>query len=62
MRKFTVRYETKSWYEIEVEANYPEDAVAKVKNAGAEELAILTADKRLENENLTPTDVQTPYA
>ncbi|WP_143463242.1 hypothetical protein [Levilactobacillus enshiensis] len=58
MYKFLVRYETKAWYEVEVMADTSEDAVAQIQNAEVEELERLTADKRLEDEDLTPLDIQ----
>lgn len=58
MNKFLVRYETKAWYEVEITADTSEDAVAKIQDAEASELERLTADKRLEDEDLTPLDVQ----
>lgn len=62
MRKYVVRYQTKSWYEVEVLADNPENAVKLVKNAKDADLINLTINSHLEDEDLTPADVQTPYA
>lgn len=55
MKKYTLRYETKAWYEVEVMAENEQAAINKLEHG---DVRRYTANKELEDEDLTPTDIQ----
>ncbi|HAT54341.1 MAG TPA: hypothetical protein DCW31_03715 [Lactobacillus sp.] len=57
-KKFTLRYETKAWYEIDVAAKDEQSAINKLKYSTYGDFEKTTMNKKLEDEDLTPTDIQ----
>jgi len=55
---YTVRFETKAWYEAEVIASSETEAIDAIKEAPTEELGLKEAGFTLEDEDMTPLDVQ----